>query len=51
LGLTIVATIARAHHGAAEARNLPDGGADVSLRLPLRATMWLDDARAPVQTS
>jgi signal transduction histidine kinase len=39
LGLTIVATIARAHNGAAGASNLPDGGADVSLRLPLHATM------------
>jgi two-component system, OmpR family, sensor kinase len=34
LGLAIVETIARAHNGAASARNRPEGGADVALRLP-----------------
>jgi len=34
LGLAIVDTIARAHGGRAAARNLPDGGADVSISLP-----------------
>ena len=34
LGLAIVETIARAHGGAAHARNRPDGGADVWLALP-----------------
>jgi signal transduction histidine kinase len=54
LGLTIVATIARAHHGAAGARNQPDGGADVSLCLPLHATMSVDDrqrSRPPLRSS
>ena len=35
LGLTIVRAIAEAHGGSVEARNAPDGGAVVSLRLPL----------------
>jgi signal transduction histidine kinase len=35
LGLAIVQTIASAHHGHAEARNLPDGGAAVRICLPL----------------
>ena len=34
LGLSIADTIARAHGGAAHARNIPDGGADVWIRLP-----------------
>ena len=34
LGLAIVDTIVRAHGGRAAARNLPDGGADVSISLP-----------------
>jgi signal transduction histidine kinase len=34
LGLAIVERIARAHGGAARARNLPGGGADVWLDLP-----------------
>ena len=34
LGLAIVAAIAAAHGGAAGARNLPGGGADVWLSLP-----------------
>jgi two-component system, OmpR family, sensor kinase len=37
LGLAIVETIARAHHGAAIAGNRLNGGADVAIRLP-RAT-------------
>jgi heavy metal sensor kinase len=36
LGLAIVATIARAHHGSARAANVPGGGADVWISLPLR---------------
>jgi signal transduction histidine kinase len=36
LGLSIVATIARAHHGSACAANLRGGGADVWISLPLR---------------
>jgi heavy metal sensor kinase len=35
LGLAIVATIAHAHHGSARAANLPRGGADVWISLPL----------------
>jgi signal transduction histidine kinase len=35
LGLAIVATIARAHHGSARAANTPGGGADVWISLPL----------------
>jgi signal transduction histidine kinase len=34
LGLAIVQTIARAHHGYATAANHPEGGADVAVRLP-----------------
>jgi heavy metal sensor kinase len=34
LGLAIVAAIAQAHGGTATASNRPDGGADVTLRLP-----------------
>ena len=34
LGLAIVLAVARAHGGTAEARNRPEGGAAVSLRLP-----------------
>ena len=34
LGLAIVDTIATAHGGSARARNLPEGGADVSIALP-----------------
>jgi signal transduction histidine kinase len=33
LGLAIVETIARAHHGEATAANRPDGGADVTIRV------------------
>jgi two-component system, OmpR family, sensor kinase len=36
LGLAIVETIARAHRGSARAANLPTGGADVWISLPLR---------------
>jgi signal transduction histidine kinase len=36
LGLAIVETIARAHRGTAGAANLPGGGADVWISLPLR---------------
>ena len=36
LGLAIVASIARAHNGAAHAANRPEGGADVWISLPLR---------------
>jgi two-component system OmpR family sensor kinase len=36
LGLAIVTTIARAHRGSASAKNLPGGGADVWISLPLR---------------
>ena len=35
LGLAIVDTIARAHHGTARAENLPGGGADVWIAVPL----------------
>jgi two-component system, OmpR family, sensor kinase len=35
LGLAIVATIVRAHDGQVAAATRPDGGADVSIRLPL----------------
>ena len=34
LGLSIVQTIARAHHGKATAANQPEGGADVAIHLP-----------------
>lgn len=34
LGLAIVEAVAVAHGGHAEARNRPDGGADVSITLP-----------------
>jgi signal transduction histidine kinase len=34
LGLAIVLAVARAHGGTAEARNRPEGGAAVGLRLP-----------------
>ncbi len=34
LGLSIVAQVADRHGGTAEARNAPDGGAEVTLRLP-----------------
>jgi two-component system, OmpR family, sensor kinase len=37
LGLAIVETIARAHRGTARAANLPGGGADVWMSLPLRS--------------
>jgi two-component system, OmpR family, sensor kinase len=36
LGLAIVATIAHAHDGSAQAANLPRGGADVWISLPLK---------------
>ena len=36
LGLAIVATIAHAHQGSAQAANLPRGGADVWISLPLK---------------
>jgi two-component system, OmpR family, sensor kinase len=36
LGLAIVETIARAHRGTARAANLPGGGADVWISLPVR---------------
>ena len=36
LGLAIVDTIARAHRGSARAANLPGGGADVWISLPIR---------------
>jgi two-component system, OmpR family, sensor kinase len=36
LGLAIVETIARAHRGSARAANLPGGGADVWISLPIR---------------
>ena len=35
LGLSIVSTIAAAHHGQATARNHPEGGAEVTIALPL----------------
>ncbi|MGH8927757.1 MAG: sensor histidine kinase, partial [Acidimicrobiia bacterium] len=35
LGLAIVDAIARAHGGAAEAANLPDGGARITVRIPI----------------
>lgn len=35
LGLAIVAVVAEAHGGGAEARNLPGGGAEVRLRIPV----------------
>ena len=35
LGLAIVATVARAHGGRARRQRGPDGGADVTIRLPL----------------
>ena len=35
LGLAIVDAIARAHSGRAEARNRPEGGATVSLTIPI----------------
>jgi two-component system, OmpR family, sensor kinase len=38
LGLAIVATIARAHHGTVNAGNLPAGGARVRIELP--ADLW-----------
>jgi two-component system, OmpR family, sensor kinase len=38
LGLAIVRAIAEAHDGHAEARNRPQGGADVSISLPLTDT-------------
>jgi two-component system OmpR family sensor kinase len=34
LGLAIVLAVAQAHRGTAEARNRPDGGATVSIRIP-----------------
>lgn len=37
LGLAIVLAVARAHGGTAEARNRPEGGAAVGLRLPAEA--------------
>jgi signal transduction histidine kinase len=43
LGMAIVEAIARAHGGAAGARNRPEGGADVWLRLPPRP----DGVRSP----
>ena len=36
LGLAIVASIASAHDGVARVANRPEGGADVSISLPLR---------------
>jgi heavy metal sensor kinase len=36
LGLAIVRAVAVAHGGSAEARNLPDGGAEVTLRVPAK---------------
>lgn len=36
LGLSIVRTLARAHGGEAAARNRPEGGAEVAVRLPLQ---------------
>ena len=38
LGLGIVATIAKAHAGTATASNQPDGGAEVTLALPLQTS-------------
>jgi two-component system OmpR family sensor kinase len=37
LGLAIVKGVAEAHHGTAEAANVPDGGARVTVRLPRHA--------------
>jgi signal transduction histidine kinase len=37
LGLSIVASVAKAHGGHAEARARPDGGLDVQIRLPAAA--------------
>jgi signal transduction histidine kinase len=37
LGLSIVASVAKAHGGCAEARARPDGGLDVQIRLPAAA--------------
>jgi signal transduction histidine kinase len=37
LGLSIVRSVARAHGGDAHARALPDGGLEVTVRLPVRA--------------
>jgi two-component system OmpR family sensor kinase len=37
LGLAIVKGVAEAHHGTAEAANVPDGGARVTVRLPRSA--------------
>ena len=46
LGLAIVAAIASAHGGRAEARNLPDGGADAWIRLPLSSRAHPDRAHS-----
>lgn len=43
LGLAIVAAIARAHGGAARARNLAGGGADVWIELPAQASSFTSD--------
>jgi len=49
LGLSLVAAIAIAHHGAASIRNLPEGGADACIALPrwLPATLCAQRARCP----
>jgi signal transduction histidine kinase len=43
--LSIVASVAKAHGGQAEAHARPDGGLDVQIRLPTAAH---DDQRRPI---
>jgi signal transduction histidine kinase len=38
IGLAITARVAALHGGSARARNMPDGGLEVTLALPLRPT-------------